>query len=80
MKALLWDIIDNFLKLIAKLLGSTKVFFQIISKFFTLHLIVTLQNEMYIVIVFLISSILDLAYFGIVAFEKVKTNIDIGNK
>jgi hypothetical protein len=75
---LLWDVIENFLQLLAKLLGSTKVFFQIVSKLFALLLIFKLTNETHIVIIFLISSILDLAYFGVVTFEKVKTDINIG--
>ena len=66
-----------FGKLLLKLIGSRKAFFQIVSKLIALHLILVLKNELYIITVYAISTASDLVYMGVIEFEKVQTNISI---
>lgn len=70
------QLFKSFGEMLIKIVGSRKSVYQIISKIITLHLIFSLQNELYIVIIFGISSICDFVYFGFIHFESVKTNIN----
>jgi len=72
------DLFSAIGELLIKTLSSRKAIFQIVSKLFTLHLILNLQNETHIVAVFAISTIADFAYFGIITFEAIDANINIG--
>lgn len=64
--------------LVLKLVGSRKAFFQILSKSLAIYLILRLKNELYIVSIFLWSSIENFVYFKYLKFEDVKTEVNIG--
>lgn len=64
-------------KLLLKLASSRKAFFQVLSKCITLYLIINLKNELYITIIFALSTIGDWVYMNEINFEPVKTNINI---
>jgi hypothetical protein len=72
------ELTSAFQRLVLKLIASRKALFQIISKILTIHLILSLESELYIVITFGISSIADFVYFGLIEFEKVKTEVRVG--
>jgi hypothetical protein len=63
--------------LILKLLSSRKSFFQLVSKYLTIYLILSLKSEWAIITVFGISSICDFVYFNEINFEKVKSDINV---
>lgn len=69
---------NRFGVLILKLVGSRKAFFQIISKSLAIYLILRLGNELYIVSIFLWSSIENFVYFKYLKFEDVKTEVKVG--
>jgi len=77
-KTFLKELFGAFKSLVLKLVCSRKALFHIVSKVFAGYLIFTLDHEIYRVAVFTISALFDLAYAGIITFESVKSNINLG--
>ena len=77
-KSFIKELFGAFKILTLKLICSRKALFHIVSKIFAGCLIFTLDHELYRVAVFTISSLFDLAYAGIITFESVKSNINVG--
>jgi hypothetical protein len=74
------DLFDAIGKLLIKLAGSRRSFFQLVSKTLTIYLILSLKDGWQIITVFGISTIADFVYFNEINFDKVQTNVNIGNK
>ncbi|GBR73949.1 hypothetical protein NO1_1206 [Candidatus Termititenax aidoneus] len=64
--------------LIIKITCSRKALFHITTKVMAGYLIFNLDESLFRVAVFMISGIFDLAYAGIITFESVKTNVNVG--
>lgn len=66
------DFFGRLGELLVKLVGSRKSAYQMLSKLIALKIILSLSDERLIVYTFLITSIADFIYFGVIVFEKVK--------
>ena len=63
-----------------KLAGSSKYFFLLLSKVFGTLILLKLESGVEIVTLFAIMSIYDLTVLGLMEFEKVKLNANIGGR
>lgn len=82
MKKYIQEIFFRIYWLVIKLIAR-KSLFQIYSKYVTLILLkfaMDIQNINLIIILYLASTISDFVYFRFLQFDKVKTNISLGNK
>jgi hypothetical protein len=71
---------DAATRLLIRLLLWDRVIFYYINLAMAWVLMDTLQHEMYKIIVYGIASIYNLVLIGEINFEKVKTEVSLGNK
>ena len=63
-----------------KIAGSSKYFFLLLSKVFGTFILLKLESGVEIVTLFAIMSIYDLTVLGLMEFEKVKLNANLGGR
>jgi len=74
------DLFTAFGKMILKLVGSRKAVFQTINTMITCYLIYSLTDELYRIYVFIIFNVANMSYMGIIQYESIKTNINLGGQ